>query len=192
MIQCTITSARNFANLPFAQIRSLDCGSLRPDGFPLQQIHPRTILSTSQEMFEFVACATNEPVLFNMETKINPDFKNETRSPEDFVDAFVKVLKEVGKDRIDRVVHQNFGWRALVYSKEVMPGVEDGGTVPEGSDTGNLTTHGVGAGNWLGGVDSDTFSGSTPQERVAQAAASIKADVLSPVWNGVRKPFDGE
>ncbi len=46
---------------------------------------------------------------------------------------------------------------------------------------GNLTTHGTGPGNWLAGIDIDSFNGSTVAERVARAAASIDADVLSPV-----------
>jgi hypothetical protein len=52
---------------------------------------------------------------------------------------------------------------------------------PTNTTTGNLTVHGVGASNWLAGIDIDTFSGSTIGERVARAAHSINADFLSPV-----------
>lgn len=46
---------------------------------------------------------------------------------------------------------------------------------------GNLTTHGKGPSDWLAGIDVDSFPGSTVGERVARAAKSIKADILSPV-----------
>jgi GH25 family lysozyme M1 (1,4-beta-N-acetylmuramidase) len=52
---------------------------------------------------------------------------------------------------------------------------------------GNLTTHGVGASNWLAGIDIDSFPGATIGERVARAAASIKADFLSPVATSASK-----
>lgn len=165
------------------------------------------------EVFDFVECATSEPVLFNIETKINPDFRNETRGPAEFVAAFVKVL-EGRPGLIDRVTHQSFDWRALIESKRVIPQLRTSALVsicnccartrklvsmaeprrhsqcddttlwkyPDGETTGNLTTHGDGPGNWLAGINIDDpkFPGSTPQERVAQAAASIKADFLSP------------
>lgn len=116
-----VENARNVANLTLAQIKTLDCGSLRLDGFPLALTAPGTKLSTVEEMFDFVECATDAPVLFNIETKINPDFRNETRSPEDFVAAFAAVLSARGADLIDRVTHQSFDWRALVESKRVAP-----------------------------------------------------------------------
>ena len=56
------------------------------------------------------------------------------------------------------------------------------------SEPGNLTTHGVGASDWLAGIDIDSFQGETVGERVARAAASINADILSPVATSVRLP----
>lgn len=53
------------------------------------------------------------------------------------------------------------------------------------SEPGNLTAHGVGASDWLAGIDIDSFEGETIGERVARAAASIKADILSPVATSV-------
>jgi hypothetical protein len=50
---------------------------------------------------------------------------------------------------------------------------------------GNLTTHGKGPSNWLAGIDIDAFNGATIGERVARAAASIKADYLSTVATSV-------
>ncbi|ORY78424.1 PLC-like phosphodiesterase [Leucosporidium creatinivorum] len=180
---------KNLANLTVEQIQTLDCGSLRLDGFPLALTRPNTTLSTLEQLFDFVDCATDEPVLFNIESKINGDHHNETRSPEDFVAAFKAILEPRGEGFIDRITHQSFDWRAIIESKKVMPSLRtsalcDDTTIwayPEGETTGNLTVHGNGPSNWLAGIDIDSFPGSTPQERVAQAAASINADILSPV-----------
>lgn len=91
-----------------AQIKTLDCGSLRLDGFPLQLTVPGTKISTMREvrrlvldfwprreadewanaqMFDFVKCATSMPIMFNIESKTNPVDEGATRSPEDFVKA---------------------------------------------------------------------------------------------------------
>lgn len=121
--------------------------------------------------------------------QINPEKRNETRSPEDFVAAFTKVLNARGPELIDRVTHQSFDWRALIESKRVAPALRtsalcDDTTLwayPEGETTGNLSVHGTGPSAWLAGIDIDSFNASTPAERAAQAAASIGADLLSPV-----------
>ncbi|KAK4048735.1 hypothetical protein OIO90_005728 [Microbotryomycetes sp. JL221] len=188
----------NLANLTLAQIKTLDCGSKRLDEFPLALTTPGGKISTLREFFDFVDCATDQPVLFNIETKINPDVRNQTRSPPDFVDAFVTVLRERGPDLIDRVTHQSFDWRALVISKQTIPELRtsalcDDTTLwryPDGETTGNLTTHGTGPGNWLAGIDIDDFDGATPQERAVQAAASIKADYISPVGTAYASEVD--
>ncbi|WWC58437.1 uncharacterized protein I303_100977 [Kwoniella dejecticola CBS 10117] len=175
------------ANLTLAQVKTLDCGSLRLDAFPLQEVYPGTKLSTLSEMFDFVSCATDEEVLFNIETKIDSDYRNLTRSTEDFVAAIGEVY---GQYNIwDRVTHQSFEWEALKLSKELYPQLRtsalcDDTTIYknlDGNKAGNLTTHGTGPSDWLAGIDIDIFPGDTVGERVARAAASINADFLSPV-----------
>jgi hypothetical protein len=52
---------KNLANLTVEQIQTLDCGSLRLDGFPLAMTRPNTTLSTLAQLFDFVDCATDEP-----------------------------------------------------------------------------------------------------------------------------------
>lgn len=59
-------------------------------------------------MFDFVQCATDEPVLFNIESKINPEARNETRSPEDFVKAMATVFVGRGEEVLKRITHQSF------------------------------------------------------------------------------------
>ncbi|WWD09248.1 hypothetical protein V865_007370 [Kwoniella europaea PYCC6329] len=174
------------ANLTLSQVKTLDCGSLRLDGFPLQELYAGTKLSTLSEMFDFVSCATDEQVLFNIETKVDGDYHNLTRSAEDFVKAIGDIYAQY--NIWDRVTHQSFEWSALVLSKELYPQLRtsalfDDSTIykqlPNGSG-GNLTTHGTGPSNWLAGLDIDTFPGDTIAERVVRAAASINADLISP------------
>jgi hypothetical protein len=101
------------ANLTLSQLKTLDCGSLRLDDFPLQETLPGTPIATLSEMFDFVACATDDPVLFNIESKVDGDFRNRTRSPEDFVGAMAEVFVSRGPDVLDRITHQSFdvrGW----------------------------------------------------------------------------------
>lgn len=104
------------------QIQTLDCGSLRLEEFPLALTAPNTTLSTLTQFFDFVDCASpNNPVLFNIESKINPDVANQTRSPADFVAAFERELTPRGAKFIDRITHQSFDWSALIESKKVLP-----------------------------------------------------------------------
>ncbi|WVO17783.1 hypothetical protein L204_105481 [Cryptococcus depauperatus] len=176
------------ANLTLAQIKTLDCGSLRQHDFVFQEVYTGTKISTMQQMFDFVKCATDEPILFNIESKIDGDFHNLTRGPEDFVDAMGKIFMAQGADVVDRITHQSFDWRSLKISKEKYPTLRtsalcDDTTIykrlSDGTD-GNLTTHGTGPSNWLAGIDIDSFQGDTIGERVARAAHSINADFLSP------------
>ncbi|RSH89083.1 hypothetical protein EHS25_002749 [Saitozyma podzolica] len=177
------------ANLTLAQLKTLDCGSLRLDGFPLQEVYPGTRLSTLPELFDFVSCATDEPVLFNIESKVDGDFRNLTRGPEDFVKAMAGEFFSRGADFVDRVTHQSFDWRALILSKRDYPSLRTSALCDDttlykplaSGINGNLTTHGTGPSNWLAGIDIDSFPGSSVGERVARAAHSIGADFLSPV-----------
>ena len=59
-------------------------------------------------MFDFVSCATDDPVLFNIESKINPVDKNRTRAPEDFVEAMGAIFTAGGPELVDRITHQSF------------------------------------------------------------------------------------
>lgn len=72
------------------------------------EVQPGTKLSTLDEVFDFVQCATDEPVLFNIESKINPVQRNETRSAAEFVAAMGKIFTARGDAFLDRITHQSF------------------------------------------------------------------------------------
>ncbi|KAI5452417.1 hypothetical protein NCC49_000580 [Naganishia albida] len=186
------------ANLTLAQVKTLDCGSLRLNEFPFQLTLPGTKISTLQEMFDFVDCATDDEILFNIESKVDGDFRNLTRAPEDFAYAMVNLYKSLGPAIIDRITHQSFDWRTLVISKQILPSLRTSALCDDTTlykpltpaAPGNLTAHGVGPSNWLAGIDVDSFNGSTVAERVVQAAVSIGADFLSPVATAYASPVN--
>lgn len=136
-------------------------------------------------------------MLYNIESKVNPEQTNLTRGPEDFVKAQHAVFKANGL--VDRITYQSFDWRTLVLSKKTLPELRtsalcDDTTIyknPSETTTGNLTVHGQGAGNWLAGIDIDSFNGSTVAERVVQAAVSINADLISPVGTAYSSSMTG-
>ncbi len=82
--------------------------SLRQSLIRPTEVVPGTKISTLEEMFSFVQCATDNEVLFNIESKVDGDFRNLTRSPEDFVAAMAKVFLAQGPSVVDRITHQSF------------------------------------------------------------------------------------
>jgi hypothetical protein len=72
------------------------------------EVQPGTKLSTLDEVFDFVECSTDEPVLFNIESKINPVMSNETRSAGEFVAAMGEIFVKRGEEFVKRITHQSF------------------------------------------------------------------------------------
>jgi hypothetical protein len=72
------------------------------------EVQPGTKLSTLDEVFDFVDCATDEPVHFNIESKVNPVQKNETRSAAEFVAAMGAIFTARGDEFVNRITHQSF------------------------------------------------------------------------------------
>lgn len=179
------------ANLTLAQIKTLDCGSQRQHDFPLQLTEPATKISTLAEMFAFVNCADPKgTVNFNIESKLDPAYPNLTRSVEDFVQLQLKEFKVSGV-KMERITFQSFDWRSLIrmrqLNKEVgIAALVDDTTIydnqkdyPGSSSTAlgfkpNIST-------WLAGVDWQSMPGDTVGAKIAQAAKSIGANILSPV-----------
>jgi len=55
-------------------------------------------------------------VLFNIESKVNPVERNQTRSAGEFVSAMAKVFMGRGADVVERITHQSFDVRPCSYS----------------------------------------------------------------------------
>lgn len=75
------------ANLTWAQLKTLDCGSKRLTDFPQQLTYPGVRISSQKEVFDFVACADpHHKVMWNIESKIDAEFPNLTLTVKDFVE----------------------------------------------------------------------------------------------------------
>ncbi|KAK0465253.1 PLC-like phosphodiesterase [Desarmillaria tabescens] len=163
------------ANLTLAQLKTLDCGSQRLDGFPQQLTYPGTKLSTLEELFDFVDCVdTEHRMLFNIESKIDADYPNRTRSVDDFVEyqyaAFAK------SPYLYSITYQSFDWRTLIGMKSKNSAITTAALISSGTAVGADNN----ASAWLAGLNLDSFRGATQGERVARAADAIDADILSP------------
>lgn len=61
-------------------------------------------------------------MLFNIESKINPVERNQTRSAGEFVAAMAEVFLSRGEDVVERITHQSFDVRLsfLVFPLDIM------------------------------------------------------------------------
>ncbi|GLB36465.1 putative PLC-like phosphodiesterase [Lyophyllum shimeji] len=166
---------KQIANLTLAQIKTLDCGSERLVDYPMQLVYPRTKISTLQEVFDFVACADPERrMLFNIESKVDAVTPNNTRSVDDFVTLQHAVFLKSGYD-LKNIIYQSFDWRTLIGMKALEPKIPTAALIS--SDTaGNVN----GTSPWLAGLQLGNFPDATDGAKIASAAKSIKADILSP------------
>ncbi|KAI0935902.1 hypothetical protein AcV5_004191 [Taiwanofungus camphoratus] len=163
------------ANLTLAQLRTLDCGSKRQDGYPMQLTYPGTRISTLQEVFDFVECADPaHQILWNIESKINPQYPNRTLGVQDFVQKQHAIFS--ASPYTSSITYQSFDWRTLVGMKAVNPLMVTSALVDDETAfmPDNSTTP------WLAGRRLDSFPGPTLGAQVAQAAQSIGANILSP------------
>ncbi|EPT04407.1 hypothetical protein FOMPIDRAFT_1040162 [Fomitopsis schrenkii] len=163
------------ANLTLAQLKTLDCGSKRQDGYPMQLTYPGTRISTMQEVFDFVECADPEhKILWNIESKINPQYPNRTLGVEDFVKRQHALFS--ASHYASQITYQSFDWRTLIAMKALDSSIPTSALIDD--DTAwmpdNSTTP------WLAGLRLDSYPGPTVGHRVAQAARSLGADILSP------------
>jgi len=163
---------KHIANLTLAQLKTVDCGSKRLSGFPLQLTYPGTRISTLDEVFSFVRCVdTDRKVNFNIESKINPVQTNSTRGVEDFVQAQHQVFRKSGYP-LSHITYQSFDWRTLIRMKEVDPGMTTAALID--SNTASQSEA------WLAGLRWDGFPGDSAGVQIANAAKFIRADILSP------------
>jgi len=163
------------ANLTLAQLRTIDCGSKRQDNFPMQLTYPGTRISTMEEVFDFVSCADpSHQMLWNIESKINAQFPNQTKGVQDFVQSQHTVFSTTSYH--SSITYQSFDWRTLIAMKELNPHMITSALIDDvtATTTDNSTTP------WLAGIRLDAFPGPTRGHQVAQAASHIGAEILSP------------
>lgn len=110
-------------NLEF--IKSIDCGNKPHPDFPLQRRVPATSIPTLDEVFTLIAAQPipqAKTVLFNIETKSNPEKPEAQPAPEEFIRL---VLDVVRKHQLEnRVTIQSFDHRTLVEAYKQAPEVQ--------------------------------------------------------------------
>ena len=109
---------------------------------------------------------------------------------EDFVQLQLAEFKNSGVD-MTRITFESFDWRTLIRMKQLNSEVHISALVDDttihdnqkdypGSSSAALGFK-ANISTWLGGIDLSSMSGDTVGAQVAQAAASIGGDILSPV-----------
>ena len=156
--------------LTLAQVRTMDCGSLRQAAHPDQELHPGERMPTLSQVLELVDASKARDVTLNIETKVEAGAPTETAPREQFVQEVVTDVRAAGL--VDQVTIQSFDWGALMRMREVEP------RFPLVALTNRdfLQVDQPGASPWLGGLDIDDFDDS-----LVQAAASFGASAISPV-----------
>ncbi|CDO72741.1 hypothetical protein BN946_scf184990.g24 [Trametes cinnabarina] len=189
------------ANLTLTQLRTLDCGSKRQHGYPMQLTYPGTRISTLQEVFDFVSCADPQhEILWNIESKIDAQHSNRTFGVADFVEKQYEVFKNTSYK--NSITFQSFDWRTLIAMKQLDSSITTSALVDEYispplsynacdahgfySETALMPDNSTSP--WLAGLRLDDFSGPTLGEQVAQAARAIGADILSPSAESHQSP----
>jgi glycerophosphoryl diester phosphodiesterase len=157
-------------DLTFAQVRSLDCGTLTQPQFPGQVASPGAKMPTLAEVFALADSYRASQVRFNIETKVEAGAPEQTAPREQFVDV---ALREINAAHMQsRVSIQSFDWGSLRLVQERAP------QIPTVALTNKdfLQAGQPGSSPWLGGIDSDDFGGD-----LVAAAASLGFNAVSPV-----------
>lgn len=157
-------------NLTLAQVRTLDCGSLRLSGFPEQELSPGSRMPLLREVLALVKRYRADGVRLNIETKVEAGAPHETAPREQFVQVVARELRTAGF--LNRVTIQSFDWGALMRMRQVEPRLP----LVALTNVDFLQTGQPGASPWLGGIDIDDFGG----DPIA-AIGSFGADAFSPV-----------
>lgn len=149
-------------DLTFEQLSTLNCNK-NLDDFPDAAPQDDNRLLQLSEVFEIAADYPD--VHFNIETKLEPEDRSQTASPQEFVDAIMNEVEDA--DIADRTMIQSFDWASLPLVRErdaEMPLVLlwDETTWESGSA-------------WIGDVDYDAVDGD-----IVEAAKQLGVQVLSP------------
>lgn len=149
-------------DLTFEQLSTLNCNK-NLDDFPDAAPQDDNRLLQLSEVFEIAADYPD--VHFNIETKLEPEHREQTASPQEFVDAIMHEVENA--DVADRTMIQSFDWASLPLVRErdaEMPLVLlwDETTWKSGSA-------------WIGDVDYDAVDGD-----IVEAAKQLGVQVLSP------------
>lgn len=117
-----LRKSRRLIAVPSALMDSVCPLSFRPGpmliclSVALQLTYPGTKISTLPELFSFLDCADpSHQVQLNIESKVDAQFPNLTRPPEDFVKLQYDLFKK--SKYYGKITYQSFDWRTLIQMK---------------------------------------------------------------------------
>lgn len=113
-----------FVKLSLDEVKQFDVGQIRPGStyaaqFPDQHAVPGTRIPTLKELIDLVRRSGNNRVRLNIETKIDPNYPDESPPPERFVALLLDLLRT--EKFQDRVMVQSFDWRTLQLVQKLAP-----------------------------------------------------------------------
>lgn len=113
-----------FVKLSLDEVKQFDVGQIRPGStyaaqFPDQHAVPGTRIPTLKELIDLVRRSGNNRVRLNIETKIDPNYPDESPPPERFVALLLDLLRT--EKFQDRVIVQSFDWRTLQLVQKLAP-----------------------------------------------------------------------
>ena len=158
-------------DLTLAQVRTVDCGSLRLPQYPGQRTVPGAGIPQLSEGFALVQERRAKQVLLNVATKVEAGAPEQTAPREQFVQVVAREVRDAGL--LDQVTVQSFDWGSSMRMREVEPALP---LVALTNGQQFLQAGLPGASPWLGGIDIDDFGGD-----LVAAVRSFGADALSPV-----------
>lgn len=103
-------------DMKLADLQTYDVGRLNPSHpyakeFPEQQPRDGQRIPTLASVFDLVNRLGAHDIQFDIETKINPHYPQNTLAPEAFVQTILTVFRQYGFTR--RIMVQSFDWRTL-------------------------------------------------------------------------------
>ena len=170
-----------FVRLPLSEVRTYDVGQLRPGSayaaqFPDQRAVPGTPIPTLKEVLALVRKSGDGHVRLNIETKIDPNFPDESPDPQRFVTLLLDLLQ--AEKFSDRVMIQSFDWRTLLLVQKLAPAIPTVYlTLQKGKAPTNFLDR---ASEWTAGFNPAEHGGSLP--RAVKAAGGA---IWSPYFGDV-------
>lgn len=168
----------NLYNLTLAELKELDCGSLKNPNYPEQVPVPGTKLITIQEFFKLVATAEKkrkgQALKFNIETKF-PNDEKATVSDERMKAHVTALVAAVEKAKVvNRTTIQSFYLPALPEVKKINPAIK---------------TSALYAPTYFQGFRMVIGLGSGLRKDILESAEKLKADIISPYFLYVTPEF---
>ncbi|WP_392452896.1 glycerophosphodiester phosphodiesterase family protein [Corynebacterium dentalis] len=148
--------------LNWDQLQTLNCDK-KLSGFPDVEPVKGNKLLQLQDVFDIAAA--DPQVHFNIETKIEAENREDSATPEEFVNVIVPVIQQ--NNAVDRSAIQSFDWRSLPLAHQSAPELDIVALYDETTWKDNSV--------WIEPINYDDVHGD-----VVAAAEQLGANVLSP------------